>query len=112
MVCYGLVGGAISLGSFFLVVKAFSTNDAGTSGRCNVSRDGCETVFRARATCFATVCWLPMLLAWEVVDMRRSFFRMRRRAEKLWFQWAKDVWRNQLLFWVRLRFFPLFNGRR
>jgi len=36
----------------------------------------CELVFRARATTFVCLTWFALFLAWEMVDMRRSFFRM------------------------------------
>lgn len=39
-------------------------------------------------------------LAWEVVDMRRSFFCMTPGSKKYLTQWFHDVWRNQFLFWA------------
>ncbi|PIL31052.1 transporter [Ganoderma sinense ZZ0214-1] len=71
------------------------------AGGCNNSREDCEIVFRARATCFATTSWLCLLLAWEMLDMRRSVFWMHDGAKNPWMQWTKDLWANQLqvLFW-------------
>lgn len=100
MTVLGLVSGAISLASFVLVIFGFGGGDLGLGG-CNDSRDGCETVFRARSTCFATVCWVALLLAWELIDTRRSLFRMTPKADRPWTQWTRDLWSNQVLFWVR-----------
>ncbi|KYG46167.1 hypothetical protein M433DRAFT_143215 [Acidomyces richmondensis BFW] len=42
--------------------------------------DGCNTMFRARATCFATLTLTSVFLAWESMDLKRSFFRMQPTA--------------------------------
>lgn len=97
MVVYGVILGAISLSTFVVVVWGANSGDLGAGG-CNESRSGCETVFRARAACFASVNMLSLLLAWEMVDLRRSLFRMRSGATRS--QWMKDLWVNQILFWV------------
>lgn len=99
MLVYGVLAGAICLASFVLVVFGFGGGDLGAGG-CNDTRTGCEVVFRARATCFATICSVALLLAWQMVNMRRSLFRMQPHSETPWTQWARDVWRNQVLFWV------------
>ena len=99
MLAYGFIIGAISLSSFVLVVWGFGGGDLGAGG-CNNSREGCEIVFRARATCFATTSWLCLLLAWEMLDMRRSVFWMHDGAKNPWTRWTKDLWANQVLFWV------------
>jgi Na+-exporting ATPase len=57
-------------------------------------------VFRARATTFACLTWFALFLAWEMIDMRRSFFRMQPDSKRYFTQWAIDVWRNQFLFWA------------
>jgi Na+-exporting ATPase len=99
MAAYGIIGGGIGIGAFTLVVHAFGGGDLGVEA-CNTSREGCETVFRARATCFATVCMIALLLAWELVDLRRSCFAMTPGAKRPWTQWMRDTWANQVLFWV------------
>jgi Na+-exporting ATPase len=99
MTVYGIIGGAIGLGAFTLVVHGFGGGDLGIEA-CNTSREGCETVFRARATCFATVCTIALILAWELVDLRRSCFAMTPSAKRPWTQWMRDTWANQALFWV------------
>ena len=95
----GFIIGAISLSSFILVIWGFGDGNLGAGG-CNNSREGCETVFRARATCFATTSWLCLLLAWEMLDMCRSVVRIHGRAKNAWTGWMKHLWANQVLFWV------------
>ena len=99
MAVYGVLGGAISLASFVLVIWGFGGGDLGLGG-CNESLDGCTSVFRARATCFATVCWIVLLLAWQLVNTRRSMFRLQPKPSSPFTQWVRDLYRNQLLFWV------------
>ena len=99
MLAYGIILGTISLSSFVIVVWGLNDGDLGVGG-CNESRVGCETVFRARATCFASVSWLSLLLAWEMIDTRRSLFRMHPKTPRPWTQWMQDLWANQVLFWV------------
>merc|ERR1712072_1452137 len=70
----GICTAALCLAAFALVLFAFGNGNLGEN--CNEALEGCETVFRARATCFATLTWFSLFLAWEVIDMRRSFFRM------------------------------------
>lgn len=65
----------------------------------NVSLEGSEPAFRARSATFATMLWLYTLLAWECMDLRRSFFLMHPDTDRPWTQWARDVYANQLLFW-------------
>lgn len=100
MLVYGIIAGAICLASFVPVIFGFGSGDLGAGG-CNDSRPGCEVVFRARATCFATMSWVALLLAWQVVNMRRSLFYMQLHSRTPWTPWARDVWRNPVLFWVR-----------
>jgi len=108
MLAYGLLIAALCLSSFVLVLYPWGGGQIGY--RCNESiDDGCETIFRARATCFATITWFSVFLAWEVVDMRRSFFRMQPDSPHRFTQWVRDVWRNQFLFWsVMAGFFTIF----
>lgn len=98
MLAYGLLIAALCLSSFVLVLYPWGGGQIGY--RCNESiGDGCETIFRARATCFATITWFSLFMAWEVVDMRRSFFRMQPHSTRPFTQWMLDVWKNQFLFW-------------
>ena len=99
MLVYGLWMAALCLSSFSLVLFGFGNGELGNG--CNDSySDACDTVFRARATTFVCLTWFALFLAWQMVDMRRSFFRMQPDSDKYFTQWARDVWRNQFLFWA------------
>ena len=100
MVVYGLWLAALCLSSFTLVLFGWGNGLADIGADCNDSiHDGCEVVFRARATTFASLTWFALFLAWEMVHMRRSFFRMVPKSKKYLTQWCHDVWRNKFLFW-------------
>jgi P-type Na+/K+ transporter len=99
MVVYGLWITALCLGAFSLVVFGFGDGNLGTSCNEEYGPD-CDTIFRARATTFACLTWFALFLAWEMVDRRRSFFRMQPGSKKYFTQWAIDVWRNKFLFWA------------
>ncbi|KAK4098538.1 potassium/sodium eff [Parathielavia hyrcaniae] len=99
MVVYGLWIAALCLTSFSLRVYVWGGANLGSN--CNDSySESCETVFRARATTFACLTWFALFLAWELIDMRRSFFRMQPGSKKYFTQWFHDVWRNKFLFWA------------
>merc|ERR1711881_357997 len=99
MMVYGLWMAALCLSAFSIVLFGFGDGSLGVG--CNNSIDqGCGTVFRARATTFVCMTWFSLFLAWEMVNMRRSFFRMQPKSTKYFTQWAIDVWRNKFLFWA------------
>lgn len=82
MVVYGLWSTLLCLSSFVLVVYGFGDGNLGTG--CNETYgESCELVFRARATTFACLTWFALFFAWEMIDMRPSFFRMQARFETL-----------------------------
>lgn len=98
MVCYGIWMGALCLAAFVIVLYGFS-NGIGDARGCNDSiRGGCGEEFRARATSFACMTWFSLFLAWECLDLRRSFFRMQPGSKKYFTQWMHNVWRNKFLF--------------
>lgn len=106
MVVMGLWIAALCLTAFVLVLHGWGSGEIGIA--CNGSIDqGCETIFRARATCFACLTWFSLFLAWEVVDMRRSFFRMKPGSKRYFTQWMFDVWENKFLFWAIIAGFVL-----
>ncbi|KAI1497743.1 cation transporting ATPase [Biscogniauxia marginata] len=108
MIVYGLWITALCLGAFVLRVYAWGNGNLGRGCNENYS-DQCEVVFRARATTFACLTWFALFLAWEMIDRRRSFFRMQPRSKKYFTQWMHDIWRNQFLFWaVMIGFVTLF----
>jgi len=99
MIVYGIWIAALCLASFVLVLYGFGNGVIGF--RCNESiADGCNAIFRARATCFATLTWMSVFLAWEVIDLKRSFFRMQPGSKRYFTQWMLDVWRNKFLFFA------------
>ncbi|KAJ5968861.1 hypothetical protein N7501_005109 [Penicillium viridicatum] len=103
---YGLWMAALCLSSFSLVIWGFGDGDLGLN--CNrVFNSQCEPVFRARATTFISLTWFALFLAWEMVAMRRSFFRMQPDSKRYFTQWMLDIWRNKFLFWAILAGFIL-----
>ena len=99
MLVYGLWMSALCLSSFSLVMFGWGDGDLGSN--CNDSySEQCDTVFRARATTFVSLTWFALFLAWEMVNMRRSFFRMQPDSKRYFTQWMHDVWGNQFLFWA------------
>ncbi|KAK5173731.1 P-type ATPase [Saxophila tyrrhenica] len=100
MLFYGIWAGALCLAAFVIVLYGFA-NGIGQAEGCNDSiGGGCQEEFRARATCFACITWFSLFLAWECLDMRRSFFRMQPDSKKYFTQWMFDVWRNKFLFFA------------
>merc|ERR1712225_72270 len=99
MLVYGLWMAALCLSSFTVVLYGFSNGDLARNCNDKYSQE-CDTVFRARATTFVCLTWFALFLAWEMVNMRRSFFRMQPKSTKYFTQWAIDVWRNKFLFWA------------
>jgi P-type Na+/K+ transporter len=99
MLVYGLWMAALCLSAFSLVLFGFG--DGNLASGCNVSyTPECDTVFRARATTFVCLTWFALFLAWEMINMRRSFFRMKPKTKHHFTQWIRDVWRNKFLFWA------------
>ncbi|SPO23251.1 probable ENA2 - Plasma membrane P-type ATPase [Ustilago trichophora] len=105
---YGFWMAALCLATFTLIEFGWGDGDLGDM--CNSSyNDSCDLVFRARASTFAVMTWFSLLLAWEVVDMRRSFFNM--HDDGHWYnQWFKDTYgKNRFLFFcVVVGFFSVF----
>lgn len=93
---YGLLMAALCLATFTISLYGFGPSQLGEN--CNSSyNDTCEPVFLARgATCIVMI-WFSLLLAWAVLDNRKSFFRMRNTHQ--WYnQWFFDTWQNKILF--------------
>lgn len=98
---YGVWTAALCLSAFSIRMWGFG--DGNLARGCNKEWSeeiqNCELVFRARATTFVCLTWFALFLAWEMVNMRRSFFRMQPKSKKYFTQWMYDVWRNKFLFW-------------
>jgi len=98
MTVYGFWMAALCLSSFSLVVWGFGDGNLGQD--CNNHyTEHCELVFRARSTTFVALTWFALFLAWEMVHMRRSFFRMEPKPKNPATIWMKHAWRNPFLFW-------------
>lgn len=96
LMAYGLWAAALCLGTFSLIMFAWGSGDLGSDCNENYS-DKCDDVFRARGSTFAVLTWFSLFLAWEVINSRRSFFRMRKTVH--WsYQWIVDTWQNKFLF--------------
>ncbi|KAN0064317.1 P-type ATPase [Thecaphora frezii] len=105
---YGFWMAALCLATFTLIVFRWGGSELGIN--CNGS-DGtdCSVVFRARGATFAVMTWFSLLLAWEIIDLRRSFFAMHNDGQ--WYnQFIKDTWgKNRFLFFcVVLGFVSVF----
>lgn len=93
---------ALCLSAFSLVM--FRWGDGNLGEGCNTHYNdplkpySCDTVFRARATTFTCMTWFALFLAWEMIDLRRSFFRMQPGSKLYFTQWMHDIWRNRFLF--------------
>ncbi|KAJ5769032.1 hypothetical protein N7520_003591 [Penicillium odoratum] len=100
---YGVWMAALCLSAFALVM--FRWGDGNLGEGCNTQYNdpskpySCDTVFRARATTFTCMTWFALFLAWEMLDLRRSFFCMQPNSKRYFTQWMHDVWRNQFLFY-------------
>ncbi|RDW81309.1 cation-translocating P-type ATPase [Aspergillus mulundensis] len=98
IVVYGLWTAALCLSAFSLRMWGFG--DGNLASGCNREySEACDLVFRARATTFVCLTWFALFLAWEMVNLRLSFFRMQPDSKKYFTQWMYDVWRNKFLFW-------------
>lgn len=90
---YGIVMGATSLLSFIIVV--YGVGDGTLAYGCNHELSkGCDTVFRARSTTFATLIFQILLYALELKSLDRSMFSLTPGRA-----FYKDLWANQVLLW-------------
>ena len=99
MLVYGLWMAALCLSAFSVVLFGFGDGNLGVNCNDHYSEE-CDHVFRARATTFVCLTWFALFLAWEMVNMRRSFFRMQPGSKRYFTQWIYDIWENKFLFWA------------
>ncbi|ODQ63439.1 P-type ATPase sodium pump [Nadsonia fulvescens var. elongata DSM 6958] len=98
MCMYGLILAVICIATFVGIVYGDGNGDLGYD--CNKEyNDACHFVFRARSTTFVQMTWCLLVLAWEVIDMRRSLFAMHPETDTPYTQVFRDLWSNQFLFW-------------
>jgi Na+-exporting ATPase len=93
---YGILMAGICLASFTVSLYGFGPSQLGEG--CNSGyNDTCEPVFLARGTVTTVLIWTSLLLAWQVLDTRNSFFNMSRHHQ--WYnRWFYDTYANKLLF--------------
>lgn len=97
---YGANMGLNCLMVFLLIVYAGSGQGwhALPVGCNEGSKDGCETIFKARAATFSTFSFLLLVKSWEVKHFHRSLFAMDDR-------WTgplavfPTIYHNRFLFW-------------
>lgn len=99
MLVYGFWIAGVCIFSFVVVVYKDGTGKDVLGKNCNNKyTDVCEHVFRGRSASFLTMTWCLLLLAWEVIDMRRSLFRMHPETDTPYTQVFRDLWSNQFCF--------------
>ncbi|GAA5914347.1 hypothetical protein JCM6882_008168 [Rhodosporidiobolus microsporus] len=110
MIVYGILGAGCCLAVFTIIVFGFGDGHLGTNSNNAIDNDpGSLLVFQARSATFASMVWICLFLAFEVMDMRRSFFNMKDDSDHPYTQWFSDIWDNKLLFWsVILGFVSVF----
>lgn len=95
MAVYGVWMAACCGAAFAAVVYGSGHGELGSECNRRMS-EVCTYVGRGRSTSFATMTWCALLLAYECVNSRNSFFRM--RPEGVWWRTlARDIWDNKVL---------------
>ncbi|ORY58422.1 potassium/sodium efflux P-type ATPase [Pseudomassariella vexata] len=99
---YGFFMGSLCLASFASVAYRYSRDPSilgGEDDNCNAEYShGCQTVFRARATTYATLSFLLLVTAWEVKHFTRSLFNMHPELYCGPASMFKTIYRNKFLF--------------
>merc|ERR1712137_1537662 len=91
---YGLFMGALCLAAFTTVAYGVGDGDLGRD--CNDGfNETCKTVFRARATTYATLTFLLLVTAWEVKHFSRSLFNFDPTRNSGPFSVFPTIWRNR-----------------
>ena len=98
MFVYGIMMAGSCMATFTTIIYGKDSGQLGEN--CNNKYSPvCNPVYKARSGAFATMTWCALILAWEVVDMRRSFFRMKPETDEPVKQFFRDIWSNKFLFW-------------
>ncbi|CAN6647267.1 sodium/potassium exporting P-type ATPase 2 [Trichomonascus vanleenenianus] len=98
MLVYGTWLAVICIVTFVGIV--YGDGDGQLGLNCNREySESCHFVYRARSTTFLQMTWCLLVLAWEVIDMRRSLFVMHPDTNTPYTQVFRDLWSNQFLFW-------------
>ncbi|KAK0386047.1 hypothetical protein NLU13_5884 [Sarocladium strictum] len=95
---YGFCMGSLCLAAFMIVAFGPDGYHELPSG-CNEDyASGCDSVFEARATTFATLSFLLLITSWEVKHFHKSLFAMDERWSGP-FSVFKTIYHNKFLFW-------------
>ncbi|CAI4055117.1 hypothetical protein N7582_000249 [Saccharomyces uvarum] len=95
---YGFIMAGSCMAAF--TASLYGINNGRLGYDCDSSyNSSCHDVYRSRSAAFATMTWCALILAWEVVDLRRSFFRMHPDTDSPVKEFFKGIWGNQFLFW-------------
>ncbi|KAL1614570.1 hypothetical protein SLS54_009632 [Diplodia seriata] len=102
---YGTFMGSLCIAAFTSVAFGVGGGDQALGRDCNEGwNDSCGTVFRARATTYATLSFLLLVTAWEVKHFSRSLFNLYPHVEGgprfFGLSVFGAVWRNRFLFWA------------
>ncbi|KKY20477.1 putative sodium transport atpase [Diplodia seriata] len=102
---YGTFMGSLCIAAFTSVAFGVGGGDQALGRDCNEGwNDSCGTVFRARATTYATLSFLLLVTAWEVKHFSRSLFNLYPHVESgprfFGLSVFGAVWRNRFLFWA------------
>ncbi|OUM54476.1 hypothetical protein BVG19_g3875 [[Candida] boidinii] len=99
MFVYGTIMASCCMIAFCIVLYGNGNGEIGLQCNGTDFTDSCKTVFKARSCAFAVMAWSALLLAWEVIDIRRSLFALQPNTTTPYTQVFKDLWSNQFLFW-------------
>lgn len=99
MLVYGFIIACSCMIPFVIEIYGFGNGELGENCNRTDYASTCENVFKARSASFVTMTWCALILAWEVIHMRKSLFLMHPESENIYTQWMKDLWSNQFLFW-------------
>ncbi|KAJ6009074.1 hypothetical protein N7522_004090 [Penicillium canescens] len=98
---YGTFMGTLCLVAFVCVIYAAGTGTSSLGDGCNSGYNPtCDSVFRARATTYATLTFLLLVTAWEVKHFSRSLFNMDPLRYPKTLSVFPTVWKNRFLFWA------------
>lgn len=105
---YGFIQAIICLASYVIVVWGYGDGNLGVF--CNdFYNSSCEQVYRGRSTTFVELTWMILILAWEMIDLRRSMFFFNPESPHKYTQLYYHLKGNKFLLWsVVLGFLSVF----
>ena len=98
---YGTFMGILCLVAYVCVIYGAGSGSSSMGIDCNEGyNETCDTVFRARATTYATLTYLLLVTAWEVKHFSRSLFNLDPSIPPGPLTVFSAIWRNRFLFWA------------